>query len=102
MDNYLGTMVFSLAGRDKGRIAAVVEVVDENYILIADGRTRKTEAPKKKKLKHIEKVSGVDSLLLRLPGDRLTNRFIRERINEIENALRSCCADNAKTPCDTV
>jgi ribosomal protein L14E/L6E/L27E len=48
MNDYLGLMVISLAGRDKGRIAAVVGVVDENYVLIADGRTRKTESPKRR------------------------------------------------------
>ncbi|PKM62270.1 MAG: hypothetical protein CVU97_06230 [Firmicutes bacterium HGW-Firmicutes-21] len=87
MDNYLGLMIASLAGRDKGRYAAVVAIVDENFVMIADGRTRRTEAPKKKKLKHIRIIAGVDETLMRLEPDKLTNRFIRERINEIESSL---------------
>lgn len=84
MDNYLGLMVISLAGRDKGKIAAVVSVVDDKFVMIADGRDRKTEIPKKKKLKHIRMITGVNESLLRLESEKLTNKFIRERINEIE------------------
>lgn len=87
MDNYLGLMVISLAGRDKGRIAAVVAVVDENFVMIADGRTRKTESPKKKKLKHIRMIASVEESISRLEPEKLTNKQIRERINELENAL---------------
>lgn len=87
MDNYLGHMVISLAGRDKGKIAAVVEVIDENFVKIADGRIRKTEKPKKKKLKHIRKIAGVDEVLLILEPDKLTNKRIRERVKEISDTL---------------
>ncbi len=87
MNDYLGLMVISLAGRDKGRIAAVVGVVDENYVLIADGRTRKTESPKRKKLKHLRVIAGVDERLTRLEPGKLTNRLIRERVKELEIAL---------------
>ncbi|OGO87636.1 MAG: hypothetical protein A2Y15_02465 [Clostridiales bacterium GWF2_36_10] len=89
MDDYLGLMVISLAGRDKGRIAAVIAVVDDKFVLIADGRARKTETPKKKKLKHIKMITGVDETLLRLEPEKLTNRIIRERIAEIEKSLTS-------------
>jgi len=68
-------------------MAAVVAVVDENFVMIADGRVRKTESPKKKKLKHIRMIAGVEETLSRLEPDKLTNKFIRERINELENAL---------------
>ena len=89
MDDYLGFMVISLAGRDKGKIAAVVGSIDQNFVLIADGRTRKTESPKKKKLKHIRKIAGVEEALLRLETDKLTNRLIRERVHEIEGLLEN-------------
>jgi ribosomal protein L14E/L6E/L27E len=79
-------MVISLAGRDKGKIAAVVSA-DGNFVMIADGRIRKTEAPKKKKLKHIRIIAGVDEKLTRLDPEKLTNRLIRERVSEIEKAL---------------
>jgi hypothetical protein len=87
MNDYLGLMIISLAGRDKGKIAAVVDVIDENFVLIADGRTRRTESPKKKKLRHIRVIAGVDEELTRLEPGKLTNRLIRERVKELEQAL---------------
>lgn len=51
-----GDVVLSLSGRDKGRTLAVVEVVDEDYVLVADGDLRKIEKPKKKKVRHIKKI----------------------------------------------
>ena len=49
----IGTVVFSKAGRDKG-LAMVVLGVDENYLLLADGKLRTLENPKKKKIKHVQ------------------------------------------------
>ena len=84
MELYIGCIVVSTAGRDKGRICAVVGIVDRQYVLIADGRLRKVEAPKKKKLKHLKRLVGADAALCCLPSERLTNRLIRERISLIE------------------
>ena len=53
MDIYPASLVKSTAGRDKNNYFAVIEVIDENYILIADGKGRTTEKPKRKKIKHI-------------------------------------------------
>ena len=50
--------VLSLAGRGKGRVYAITEVVDENYVLCADGKTRKQTNPKRKKLKHLKLLEG--------------------------------------------
>jgi large subunit ribosomal protein L14e len=49
----LGQIVHSRAGRDKGRFFIIVGVIDENYVLIADGDLRKINSPKKKKIKHL-------------------------------------------------
>lgn len=49
----LGQIVHSRAGRDKGRYFIVVGLIDENYVLIADGDLRKINSPKKKKVKHL-------------------------------------------------
>ena len=48
MNDLLGQLVVSLAGRDKGCICAVVgEPDEEGFVLIADGKVRKVEKPKK-------------------------------------------------------
>jgi len=48
-----GQIVFSKCGRDKGLAMAVLDIQDE-YLYLADGRTRTLKKPKKKKLKHIQ------------------------------------------------
>ena len=78
MDDLLGHLVVSLAGRDKGCVCAVVgKADDEGYVLIADGRIRKIETPKKKKLKHLKPIDCEP-----LSTEKFTNRFIREAVNE--------------------
>jgi ribosomal protein L14E/L6E/L27E len=42
-------MVKSVAGRDCGMYAYVVGKTEEGFLLVADGRIRKVEAPKRKK-----------------------------------------------------
>lgn len=53
MEYRIGQMVRSKAGRDNGK-AFIVTAVDGNYVYVADGASRRLEAPKKKKLKHIQ------------------------------------------------
>lgn len=53
MDDLIGTVATSTAGRDKGRSFIIVGVCDEQNVLVADGSLRKLEKPKKKKLKHL-------------------------------------------------
>ena len=52
-DIVVGQVVKSRAGRDKGNIFLVLEILDENHVLIVDGDIRKLDNPKKKKLKHL-------------------------------------------------
>ena len=50
-------VVVSTAGHDKGQIFFVLEE-DGTYAYLVDGKTRKIENPKRKKIKHL-KLSGV-------------------------------------------
>ena len=47
-----GSVVRAKAGRDKDKFFIVLKV-EENFAYIADGRRRKAESPKKKKLIHL-------------------------------------------------
>ena len=49
----VGRVVFSKAGRDQGHYFVVVDVIDEDYVAIANGCQRKVDNPKKKKIKHL-------------------------------------------------
>lgn len=80
MDDLLGHLFVSLAGRDKDMVCAVVGIPeDDGYVLVADGRIRKVENPKKKKLKHLKPIDHAETV----PSEKFTNRFIREAINRI-------------------
>ena len=49
----VGRVVLSRAGRDQGHYFVIVDVIDENYVAIANGCQRKVDNPKKKKIKHL-------------------------------------------------
>lgn len=49
----VGTVVYSIAGRDQGRFFVVVEVVDDTFVKIADGDLRRVDTPKMKKMRHL-------------------------------------------------
>ena len=48
-----GRLVISKQGHDKGLAFIILDVMDGDYVTIADGETRKAEKPKKKKMKHL-------------------------------------------------
>jgi len=52
MEDLRGTVVISLAGRDKGRYLVVISS-EEGYVYLADGKLRSVASPKKKSIKHI-------------------------------------------------
>jgi len=52
-NNYLGVVVYSKAGRDIDRKFIIMDIINEEYVYIADGDLRKVEKPKRKKIKHL-------------------------------------------------
>lgn len=59
IDYSKGQIVISKAGRDKGKMLVILNVIGEKAFL-ADGKNRKTEQPKTKKKKHIQTVNYID------------------------------------------
>lgn len=49
----LGDIVISNAGRDSGKYYIIVNIESENYVMIADGETKRIEHPKRKNNKHL-------------------------------------------------
>ncbi len=55
MSPYVGRIVTALCGHDKDRLYLVVR--EENgYLFLADGKRRRLEKPKRKKIKHIRSI----------------------------------------------
>lgn len=50
----LGQIVYSKAGRDSGKFFAVVELVGEDRVKIADGDARRIKKAKLKNVKHLQ------------------------------------------------
>lgn len=49
----IGRVVCSRQGRDANRCFVILQVLDDQFVLMADGLTRKLDHPKKKKIKHL-------------------------------------------------
>ena len=91
-----GRVVLSTQGRDEGRYFIVLEVIDENFVLMADGLTRRIDHPKKKKIKHLRPkpiVVNVDGATL--PNKHLQDSDLRRAL--AENGLE---ISNPSTPVD--
>ena len=87
MDIDAGSLVKAIAGRDKGEVFVVMHL-SGIYCYLANGKTRKTDSPKKKKLKHIEPLGSTAHALKEkiALGERLTNSEVRRAIGEYHEA----------------
>lgn len=54
MDELVGRLVVSKAGRDKGKPFVIIKVINDRFVLLADGELRKTDNPKMKNVKHLQ------------------------------------------------
>ena len=55
----VGSICRALAGRDKGKYFVVSEVLEGEYVHLADGRNRKLAKPKRKKRRHLRPCGAV-------------------------------------------
>ena len=74
----ISDIIVSTAGRDQGKLFYVIGT-DGVYALIANGKDRKLEHPKRKKLKHVRFVTRTDSRVANKlrTGERLLNSELR-------------------------
>ena len=73
----VGEVVRSTQGRDSGKYMVVIDILDDEYVLLADGNLRRLDRPKKKKVKHFI-------------AEGLISKEIQQRIlseNKMNNAL---------------
>ena len=74
-----GVVVRSKAGRDEGRYFAVLSLDGEEFAYVADGDLRKTEKPKRKRMKHLyvteELVTSLQEKLM--AGQQVENHELR-------------------------
>lgn len=81
MEIQKSNIVSSLAGRDKGKLFFVIDRED-SFALLADGKGRKIEKPKRKKLKHLRFIANCSCLTAEKisSGEKVTNSELRRAL----------------------
>ena len=74
-------IVRSDAGRDKGKLFVVLAVEGE-YLLLADGKARKVESPKRKKRRHVQAAFQTESRIAEKirNGEKVLNSELRKEL----------------------
>ena len=86
----ISDVVVSTAGRDRGQLFYVIGT-DGVYTLLANGKDRMLEKPKRKKLKHVSKVLRAETRVAAKisSGDKVLNSELRRELAELSQALAS-------------
>ena len=81
----IGRIVKVLRGKDEGTYAVIIGIVDERFVLVADGDKRRFDQPKKKNVLHLLMQSVVSHEVqdsMRETG-RVTNAKLRYAIQKV-------------------
>lgn len=82
----VGQVVKSLSGRETGRLFFVVKVIDPQYVLISDGKKRKLDRPKLKKVKHLKVYKFFnEEVKNKIASDKITDAFLRAELTKSKN-----------------
>ena len=81
MDIVKSNIVKSTAGRDEGDLFFVLDTQEE-FLLLADGKRRRVESPKRKKRKHVSFVGESHSVVAEKirSSEKITNSELRKAI----------------------
>ena len=82
----VGAIVISKMGRDQGRSFVVVQEIDDDFVMLADGKLRTMDRLKKKRRKHL-KTTGIvaQELKARLEnGQTVENHEVRSWLKREE------------------
>ena len=84
----ISDVVVSTAGRDRGQMFYVIGT-EGVYTLLANGKDRPLEKPKRKKLKHVSKVLRAETRVAAklLAGDKVLNSELRKDLAFIRQSI---------------
>lgn len=84
-DLSLGQVVINSSGRDAGRLFFIVKIVDKEHVLISDGKKRKLDKPKLKKVKHLQKYNLINlQVKEKLEAkESITDAFLRAELTKL-------------------
>ena len=89
-DLILSDVVVSTAGRDQGELFYVVGT-DPVYLMLANGKDRTLDKPKRKKRKHVQKVLRAETRVAAklASGDKVLNSELRRDLAFFSRGLQS-------------
>ena len=81
----VGQVVEASSGRDKGRFFFIIKVIDNDYVLISDGRKRKLDRPKLKKVKHLKRYNVINNEVKNkiVSDQKMTDAFLRAELTKL-------------------
>jgi ribosomal protein L14E/L6E/L27E len=85
----IGQLVSSKAGRDAGRKYLVIAKLDDRYVLVADGVTRKIVQPKKKNIRHLVAHRQIATEIAQAlqQNEKLTNQQLKSTIELLTDTV---------------
>ena len=85
MNKYIGCFATYIAGHDHNNIYVIIDADDE-YVYLVDGKIRKVNNPKKKKLKHVQLIKRTDDTITGRINNNvaLSNEDIKYAIKNIQ------------------
>ena len=89
-DIIISDVVASTAGRDQGKLFYVVGT-DPVYLMLANGKDRTLDKPKRKKRKHVQKVLRAETRVAAkiASGDKVLNSELRRDLAFFSRGLQS-------------
>ena len=89
-DIMISDVVTATAGRDQGKLFYVIGL-DMDYLMLANGKDRTLDKPKRKKRKHVQKVLRAETRVAAklASGDKVLNSELRRDLAFFSRGLQS-------------
>ena len=86
----IADVAIATAGREKGKLFYVIDA-DETYVMLADGKGRTIDKPKRKKRKHTQKVLRSETRVAEKirRGDKVLDSELRRDLAYISREMQS-------------
>ena len=86
----ISDVVVSTAGRDQGRLYYVIST-DELFLMLVNGKDRTLDKPKRKKLRHVQKVLRSETRVAAklASGDKVLNSELRRDLAYIAREMQA-------------
>ena len=84
-DARVGRVAVSMAGHDEGLLMVIVAGLDADSVFVADGKRRRIDDPKKKKMQHLSIITKLDeSDIAALREGTENDSFLRRKLSRID------------------